>query len=320
MLRAVTRFDIGDFACIKFFSENDARLLAEEVRKHNVFARSRWQNSFYIRRAEELAGKTVIELFRPGTPDEIVEEERIAAAFLERLVVLSSTFSISRTELHRKLGISKRAKTASDFVVGPEFRYLRSQSPNQWTGRGLKIDGRFNRSFYRNGFGNLVATHAAKGDMAQRIRAALQWLFESRIETNIESSVVKTAIAYERLLIFAESESLAQSLAERTAFILSEDANQRVELSKIVKAFYDTRSGVVHGSQRKLRRFSPRLLEKADRIALLLCLKLAANSALWPVADPVRIWCENQKWGQTTEPLLQGFSNRALNSTLRLVH
>jgi hypothetical protein len=123
----------------------------------------------------------------------------------------------------------------------------------------------------------------------------------------------------ERLLIFSESESLGKSLAERTAFILSDNGDARAKLSESIKRFYDARSGIVHGSRKKRRLLSPRLQESTDRIVLLLCLKLAANSTLWNSVEALRIWSESQKWGSATARPAEGFSKRAFASTLKML-
>src|SRR5688572_12036648 len=111
---------------------------------------------------------------------------------------------------------------------------------------------------------------------------SLDWLFESRLEPQLEASVVRTAIALESLLIFDKSESLARSLSERAAFILSPHPDRRREISRIVKRFYDARSRVVHGSHKKAKHLTPSLVESVDRLSMLLCLVIGTNQELWP--------------------------------------
>jgi hypothetical protein len=117
----------------------------------------------------------------------------------------------------------------------------------------------FCKRFSRCGFDTLANYIQSNSDISNRLAVSLAWLFDSRIEPRLAASVVKTSIALESLLIFSESESLAQSLSERAAFILSPDPSRRQQISRMLKRFYDARSGVVHGSQKKaknsLRRF-----------------------------------------------------------------
>jgi hypothetical protein len=127
---------------------------------------------------------------------------------------------------------------------------------------------------------------------------------------------VKTAIALESLLIFSESESLAQSLSERAAFILSADPIRRQHISRIVKRFYDARSGVVHGGQRKARKLTASLIEAVDRIAVLLILTVAANLQLWPSVEALRAWCETERWGEPSKEVKISFPDFHMKNTL----
>jgi hypothetical protein len=58
------------------FGEGEAEELATLVRKRNVFSRHSWEQDFYVSRTKELSGKTVIEVYRIGDPNETIEESR----------------------------------------------------------------------------------------------------------------------------------------------------------------------------------------------------------------------------------------------------
>ena len=152
--------------------------------------------------------------------------------------------------------------------------------------------------------------------MAIRVKNSLQWLFKSRIESRLPASIVKTSIALESLLIFSESESLAQSLSERAAFILSSEPNRRKLISRILKRFYDTRSGIVHGSQKKAKKLTSTLLETVDRLTVLLYLSISANSNQWPTSDRLREWCETQRWGTPSSKIVVPFPDLYLKNAL----
>src|SRR5829696_3986092 len=89
MLSAQGALEIGDLGRVRFFSKEEARVLAENVQRRNVFARHSWENDFYLRRIDELAEHTIIEIFRPGDPQDMAEEAEEVAGWLEKIAVLS---------------------------------------------------------------------------------------------------------------------------------------------------------------------------------------------------------------------------------------
>jgi hypothetical protein len=298
MLSAQTDLELPNSDRIRFFGKDEADILIENVRKRNVFTRHSWENNFYLQRLRELADHTIIEVFRPGDPQNMAEEAEEAADLIERLAVLSSTVAMTKSELQRKLGISSKRSTEIDFANDVQLRFLRSRQKGVSAVQGIRVDERFCRRFSKSGFHNLVEYCSPKNDLAKRVHTSLDWLFESRLEPRLQASVVKTSVALESLLIFSESESLARSLSERAAFILSPSPNTRHEISDIVKRFYEARSGVVHGSRKKARKLTPSLAESVDRLSILLCLVIGANYKLWPKGDALRRWCEDQRWGE----------------------
>jgi len=318
MLSAEKALEFADPSRIRFFPENEASALAEMVRKRNVFARHSWENSFYLRRIHELSNHTIIEVFRPGDPQDMGEEAEKTADLLERLAVLSSTLALPKEKLQRKLGISSRPRTEVDFIVGPGFRHLRSRSRTAVAAEGVCVDERFCRRFARCGFDKLYEYSLCDNDLTMRVLSSSDWLFESRREPRLAASVVKTAIALESLLIFSESEALARSLSERAAFILTSSPSTRQQISSIVKRFYDARSGVVHGSRKKRRRLTPSLVEAVDRLSVLLYLIIAANSRLWPAVEELRKWCEGQRWGKPSTEVKVPFPQTHLKNAIAL--
>lgn len=318
MLSAQATLRFADFSKLRFFSAGEANELAEQVRKRNVFARHSWENNFYIQRVKSLADHTVIEVYRPGNPQDMGEDAEEIAATLEKITVLSSTLALNKRELQRRLGISSKPRTEIDFIISPQFRYLRSRTQPAPTAQGIVVDERLCKRFARCGFVALAQCAQPKSDISRRVSLSLDWLFDSRTEPRLPSSVVKTAIALESLLIFSESESLAQSLSERAAFVLSANPTRRQQTSRILKRFYDARSGVVHGSQKKARKLTASLLETVDRIAVMLCLVVTANTQLWPSAEALRDWCETQRWGEPSKEVKIPFPDSYLRSTLAL--
>lgn len=318
MLSAQAVLKFADLSKIRFFSVREANELAEHVRKRNVFARHSWENNFYLQRVKALADNTVIEVFRQGDPKDIGEKTEQVATTLERITVLSSSIALDRSQLQRKLGIGARPRSETSFMISPGFRFLRSRARPAPAAQGVLIDERFCKRFSRCGFNTLADYMQSRTDIAKRVSRSLDWLFDSRTEPRLEAAVVKTSIALESLLIFSESESLAQSLSERAAFALSSNPDRRHLISRILKRFYDARSGVVHGTQKKVKKLTPTLLETVDRLAILLCLIIAANSRLWQSADALRQWCEGQRWGEPSREVQIPFRGSYLRNALAL--
>jgi hypothetical protein len=319
MLSAKTDLPLPGTGAIYSLSTGEAEDLAEQVRKRNVFARHSWENSFYFQRVKALGDHTVIEIRLHGDPQDIRDRVGQLAATVEQIAVLSSALALGKAKLQRKLGISAKPKTETDFIISPEFRYLSSREKAAPTAEEIAVDGQFCRRFERCGFGTLVRCAMSESAVAIRIRLSLDWLFDSRMEPRLPASVVKTSTALECLLIWSESESLAQSLSERAAFILSSDPATRQVISRILKRFYEVRSGIVHGSQKKSKNLTPQLLEVVDRLATLLCLVVGANAELWPSVEELRQWCEDQRWGSPSKIKLP-FPDQYLRNTIKIAN
>jgi len=290
------------------------------VRKRKVYARHSWENNFYLERIQALAGKTVIEVSGEGQPDEIRNTARRQADQIEKIAVLAPTGRFTKKQIQRVLGISPNPRTRVEFIFGSGDKYLSSRSKKPPDAIGITVDERFARRFKRYGFEQLLGfCSPPSSQLKHRVSTAIDWLFESRREPRIEAAVVKTTIALESLLILDNSESLVRALAERAAFILSSEPQQRKAISKVVKSIYDARSSVVHGGGKKAKTPSPALLEVADRLTLMLCLMISSNAKIWGLSDDLRGWCENEKWGSPTKSLFVPYPSSFLRKTLALV-
>lgn len=296
MLNAQNDLKLSDFSRVRYFSESEALKLAELIQKRNVFSRHSYENNFYYQRAKDLANKTIIEICQQGNPNDIEDETKGAADLLEKLAVLSTTLVLRKKKLLRSLGIGSRSKTEMQLILGPQFYNLSSKKHPVNTGDGINIDQTFCNRFTKIGFSGLYDYCLKANDINKRVSTSLDWLFESRKEPRLDAAVVKTSIALESLLIFSESESLARSLSERTAFILSDIPDTRQKISRIIKEFYDVRSGIVHGGKKKQGKLNDSLLESVDRLTMLLYLTISANSDVWPSKEELRKWCEMERW------------------------
>lgn len=318
MLTAESVLTVPNVGVIRFVTAEEVEKLSETIRKRNVFARHSWENNFYFGRVKELADRTVIEVFLPGNPAEIQNQAAERADSIERLAILSCMLYMRRDELHWKLGLRNKQRAQYDFSIGPEYRYLTSRAYPEPAVLGVTIDQRFGRRFTRLGFTTLAGFLFKGRTFAKHLDQSIKWLAASRLETELEAAVVKSAIALESLLVFSESEPLARSLAERVAFVLSSTPETRVKLSKLVKDFYNVRSGVVHGNAGKLKRLSPELLESIDRLCLLVCLTIAANPTILGSEEALRKWCDLKKWGFASDDLAIPFSSNYLTNALNL--
>ncbi len=305
-------------ASIRYFSDAESQDLALTARKRNLFARHSWENPFYVRRIESLGDNTVIELFLRGQPDETIPFAEGMADLLEKLAVLSTTLVTNRRVLHHQLAISPHRRPYFDLTIGPRFYYLRSKSKSDPGIRPIVIDEKFLNRFQRCGFQQIAELCASEKEMAFRTRAALTWLFESRMESSLSAAVVKTAIALESLLIFDESEPIGKSLSERIALIVSRDPNMRRQLSSAVKKFYGSRSGIVHGGHRKTKSVMPSLVEGIDRITLLTCLTIAANPIMSDSVKVLSDYCEDQRWGAPDPKIRSPFPATYLSQAVKL--
>jgi hypothetical protein len=294
----------------------EAKRLGTRVRTENTFARNHRGVHFYTQRARDLEEHTVIVVFLPGVPKEISEEAEKIATNLEKIAILSSTIAMKKIELQKRLGICTTLRPYFHFSFSPDFYSINSKLHSVPDCKGIIIDDRFLNRFFTCGFGTIVNYLYQKNDIAPRVSQSIDWLFDSRTERRPQAAVVKTATALESLLIFNETESIGRSLSERIAFILSSDPNKRRQIDKIIKDFYNLRSGIVHGSQRRIDKYSPMLLESIDRLAIMLCLVIAANSSLWPSKEALQDWCESQRWGAPSNiniPFPVLYLDKALN-------
>lgn len=302
-------------ATIRFLSANEATKLEDLTRRRNVFARHSWENNFYLQRIRELADRTVIEVIRPGDPAAIASEAHIVANAVESVAVLSSVLYASRSTLQNRLGITEHRREVVDFTIGPAFNFLRSRSKREHVVRGVTVDQRFERRFRRLGLESLVNESVKSSELSTRLWQAVQWLLESRLEPASDAAVIKTSIALESLLGANDTEPLRATLSERSAFLLSDDPGLRASSSKLIRDFYDARSRVVHGSRKKHRPPSLRLIEAADRVVLMLLVTIAANISSFESFESLKKWGDDQRWGQRVRiarPFRDGDLKRAL--------
>jgi len=317
-LKAEAILELPDASKVRLFKQSEADELFRMVSKRNVFSRHSWGNIHYLDQVRELQNRTVIEVLRTGYPIENYEQAGKIADLIEKLVILSTTLVLPKADLLRNLGISSKIKPDIDFAYDNQFQHIKSRSQPAPAFKGLSLDEQTCSRFRNCGFFDLFQFCQRERDLEKRVNTSVDWLFESRREIRLPASVVKTAIALESLLIFSESEALARSLSERAAFILSSCPITRQVIAHTINQFYEVRSGVVHGSAKKVKKLTPNLVESVDRLVLLMYLTIAGNSNLWPNVEALRIWCEKQRWGSPS-PVKVPFKLLYLKNALSLV-
>ena len=211
---------LPDSSKIRFFTEEEAGQLTELMRQKNVFVRHSREYGFYWQRVNDLVNHTVIDVSFAGYPKEASEKVWNVAGLIEILVVLSTSLALRRKKLQRMLGVSSKSQSV-DFCWEPNLKYFSSKMHTSRPATGIPLDERLCNRFSRCDFQNLYEYCLSDRGIAKRVILSLSWLFESIREPTLNSAVVKTSISLESLLIFNATESLAQSLSERTAFILS---------------------------------------------------------------------------------------------------
>ena len=299
----------------------DVNDLAEKARKRNPFSRHSYESDFYVQRLREFSGKTVIDIFIEGSPDNTIIKSQKAANTVEKLILLSSIFAVSREQFLKQYGITSYDRTNYDISIGPRFRFLKTKKQSKGEHHPLMIDERTYRRFYRCRFPKLISSCLGDTKISKRLNNATSWLFQSRYDPSLQSSTVKTAIALESLLMFDEHESITQSLSERAAFLLSNDTEIRNNISRLIKRFYSIRSGIVHGSKKRNRKPNIRILESIDRIVLILCIIIAENDSKWKTNEDLKNWFLKEKFGapdlSVNVPLPEMYLSNAINRGMK---
>lgn len=95
-----------------------------------------------------------------------------------------------------------------------------------------------------------------KNEMEERVIKSIEWVGKAYGEDDEKVALLEIAFAFEALLIYNPkgiiNQSIIASLSESYAFINGSNVDERIELEKEFKHFYEERSGLVHGLKNKL--------------------------------------------------------------------
>jgi len=307
-------FELSQNVSILFINKFENETLLSKVQKRNVFARHSWENNFYIDRLSHFCEKTVISIIQPGTPQDIQAFACELSEYVEHILIIASIFSLDRGAFQNKY--YSTLSTDYDFAYSQDMKYLKSRTLSKKR-EPINIDDSFRKRFDKLGFINVFNYFSESNELAERIKKCVNWLYESRVEKNLNAAIVKTSIALESLLIFADSESLSKSLSERTAFLLTNEPIMRSMIGKIVTEFYKARSGIVHGGKKRIKSINKNILESMDRLLALVIILICSNKQIWNTNESLRLWCENQKWGMPDGKINLFFSKNYLSNAIK---
>ena len=319
LFHAVVPVLFPDGTRIRYISQADCDSLCEILRNRNPFSRHRADRDFYYKRAAAFANTTVIEVARPGLPDDVRAVVAEASDVAEQVSLIAASLVLKKPQLLGCLGIGARPATQVELLRGPRLEALRAKTTPTPPGGGYRTDSAMARRVHATGLALVYSACGKFGETRDRLRLALGWLFESRCEPRFEAAVVKTAIALESLLILSESESLSRALSERMAFLLSDIPIERKRISALIKNFYDARSGIVHGGKKKIKAYKKlHMLDAVDRLVALALSVVGAGISTWPSTEEFRRWCEEERWG-APQNIDRPFSKTYIKNALKLV-
>lgn len=96
----------------------------------------------------------------------------------------------------------------------------------------------------------LVVSHK---EGAERVRAAIEWLFDSMASDTDTLSFLQICFGLEALLGEGDSDQgLTKTLADRCAYLVANSVEQRRQIKERFRDLYQVRSNLVHGTSRQL--------------------------------------------------------------------
>lgn len=232
-----------------------------------------------------------MEIFGSGGPHPEVLANH--ADLAEAVVVASLVLSGSRANFLRR-AIGERRPYLDLYVVQTGRRSrLSSTSRSERRPLGIVLTAREIARFGRNGFPNIYDFASGTTELAARLRRALGWLVESRVDTSAGAALVKTVTALESLVVVGE-EQVSRALPERTAHLLSDEVSERRAVRRATQWLYQLRGEIVHGRADPNEETVTRALEGADRLVVLLLLVFSASGLGWKTASDMKAYCSSR--------------------------
>jgi hypothetical protein len=165
--------------------------LARILTKRNVFMRHQTSRNHYVKRVEQLADRTVIEVFADESLSPRLPNEELVQ-FIEELVIVSTALVMRKGDLMRRLGVRRTGRHEFNLTIWNQHQNVRSQSDRlPQVAKGVTMNQSFCARFAKCGFHQLFEYCQASSDLPARVRRSLHWLCESRREASLTASAVK---------------------------------------------------------------------------------------------------------------------------------
>lgn len=124
----------------------------------------------------------------------------------------------------------------------------------------LNLDYNYLSCFNNNELGNdkvwFLITKKDKSEIEKRLLNAIEWVGKAINDRDNSKSLIQFVFAIEGMLQYDEkifiNQSIVSQLADSLAFIITEDKEERKEMSRKFKDIYKKRSSIAHGSNAKI--------------------------------------------------------------------
>ena len=114
--------------------------------------------------------------------------------------------------------------------------------------------------------------------LQKKILQSLQVYGLSRLSQKVEIRFIFLVSSFESLLLTEnDRDYLGKKLAEKTAFLLKEDYEERLKLYKQMKGFYGKRSGLIHSGKTQISDVEVRAIENIFKAVVFKLLELSAS-------------------------------------------
>jgi len=153
---------------------------------------------------------------------------------------------------------------------------------------------------YLDQFGDILSKDKSlRTELENRIVTAIRWIGSGINEEVDCDKFLKLAIALECLLLRRdEEEGKGSPIAERCAFLLTDDHKKRLDLDGDVKKLYGKRSDIAHEGETEIEKGQ---LAYMQRIVISCLLKICPKTSEWKNMQDLVDWAKEQRYGPKTK-------------------
>lgn len=143
-------------------------------------------------------------------------------------------------------------------------------------------------------FGEILSKDkSSRTELENRIVTAIRWI-GSGINEDVDCDrFLKYAIALECLLLMREEDGKGSPIAERCAFLLSNDPQDRTNIDKVVKKLYGKRSDIAHEGETEIEKDQ---LASMQRIVLSCLFAICSKSFEWKSMQDLVNWTKRKRY------------------------